>query len=211
MADPRTQAREARRLLQRFEAVARQYAQMRIVAAKYRLPLPEAPSARAAAYDSHRLDWWISESIAGRLKLERNGNDWRLLAPAGTTDDQVTAYQYPQLGVIPAIVWAVVVVVSLGVYCAKLLGDLHAANDTVDTLKAQGRAQLCADPSSPQCQEWLAVEKSASYRKDQSFIESLSTGIGDFFSGAKNLLIVAGVALIGYQLIKGWASSKRAE
>lgn len=151
-----------------------------------------------------KLQLIISAVLVGDLGIRDSSrnNDLDIMAPSGTTDDELMQYQ---LGSITAIVIGVVVLYGAITVAYSQYQRAERIKAKYTEAKAYVDNRLCADPSSPQCAEWKAFKSSPSQTERESFwdnLEKLAKRIAESVIGGTKWGLIVGIPLGIFLLVR---------
>lgn len=134
-------------------------------------PLIVSGEARQIWARNERLKRAIEQVELGHFGLRFRGSDLDIMAPAGTSADQIAPYQ---LGVVwPVIIIGVVVVYAVVEIWADLRQRNHDLYEKASNLVETADAQLCADPQSQTCIDWQNAKSSNNFDEQSRTIGGL--------------------------------------
>jgi hypothetical protein len=141
-------------------------------------------------YDrNERLKKAIGAVELEKFGLRFRGNEVDIMAPPGTTGDEIGPYQLTG--------WPIIIVGVVVVYAViEIIADQRQrAYDTyrkASNIVEHGDAQLCADPTSQTCADWRAVKAENSFEEQNGNIAGLFDEAKDWPEKVKNWFKAAG-------------------
>ena len=168
-------------------------------------PIQIAADAKTVFDKNEKLKTVIFAINTNELGLRFRGNELDVMAPAGTTDDQITPYHLS--AALLVIVIGVVVATSIIAYMAALRQQNYELHRKVSTLVDVGDSMLCADSSSPQCEEWKQEKEREGWNRRENVIDQTKQQLAGLPDKVKTLaqglgigFAVAAVAVAGFLL-----------
>lgn len=147
-----------------------------------------------------KLQLIIGAVMVGDLGVRDSSisNDIDIMAPAGTTDDELIQYQ---LSGIPLIVIGVVVVYGIITVAYSQYHRAERIKSKYNEAKAYVDDRLCADPGSPQCSEWETFKLSPTQTARESLWDDIEQGardLGQAVIGGTKWGLIVGIPLAVY-------------
>ena len=148
-----------------------------------------------------RLEKWIRLVDDGILGIRFKDGDFDIMAPQGTTDDQLVEYQsFSGWPFVIAI--GVIVFVSAVFYTMMIRDENDKLRKDFNRVIYDAESRFCAVPGSPACEAWLQKREDSGYNENLSLMDEIKLQLKTIGKGAAKgagiLLLVGIPALILY-------------
>lgn len=136
-------------------------------------------SVDVAQQKDSKLQLAIGAVMTGDLGVRFRGGDIDIMAPPGTSDDELA--QYHGFGIV-MIVIGIVVVASIAWTLATRHDENKLLKRKYDKAIREADSIICANPSSPMCQKWTEKKRSVEHMKRKTAFERLENGAQSIMS-----------------------------
>lgn len=163
-----------------------------------------AAEARFVYNRNERIKKCIEQVELGRFGLRFERGEIDIMAPPGTTSDEIAPYQFRGF---PIIIIGAVVAYAIIEIIADQRQKAYDTYRKASNIVAHGDEQLCADPNSQQCRDWEAVKAENNFEEQNSNIGGLfddakewPTTVKNWLKGAAGGLAIAAIAVAAFLL-----------